>query len=55
MTVIPALMHLIGRRNWAIPSWLDRALPHVSVETPDPDSPVHPVGQHRAPLADAVP
>ena len=34
MTVIPALMHLIGRRNWAIPSWLDRALPHVSVESP---------------------
>ena len=24
MTVVPALMHLIGRRNWAIPSWLDR-------------------------------
>ena len=34
MTVIPALMHLIGRRNWAIPSWLDRALPHVCVESP---------------------
>ncbi len=32
MTVVPALMHLTGRRNWAIPSWLDRALPHVSVE-----------------------
>jgi putative drug exporter of the RND superfamily len=25
-------MHLIGRRNWALPSWLDRVLPHVSVE-----------------------
>ncbi|MEP7021725.1 MAG: MMPL family transporter [Pseudonocardiales bacterium] len=35
MTVIPALMHLIGARNWALPSWLDRVLPHVSVEGSD--------------------
>lgn len=35
MTVIPALMHLIGRANWALPSWLDRVLPHVSVEGSD--------------------
>ena len=35
MTVIPALMHLIGRRNWALPSWLDRVLPHISVEGSD--------------------
>jgi RND superfamily putative drug exporter len=34
MTVIPAVMQPIGRRNWAIPSWLDRVLPHVSVESP---------------------
>ncbi len=32
LTIIPAVMHLVGRRNWAIPSWLDRVLPHVSVE-----------------------
>jgi putative drug exporter of the RND superfamily len=53
MTVIPALMHLIGRRNWAIPSWLDRVLPHVSVESPSTDSPAHPAGQHRTPVASA--
>ncbi len=47
MTVVPALMHLIGQRNWAIPSWLDRALPHVSVESPGSDSPAHPAGEHR--------
>ena len=46
MTLIPALMHLIGKRNWAIPSWLDRALPHVSVESPDADSPGAPRGEH---------
>ena len=55
MTVIPALMHLTGRRNWAIPSWLDRVLPHVSVESPGPDSPAHPAGQQRTPVAVEVP
>jgi putative drug exporter of the RND superfamily len=49
MTVIPALMHLIGRRNWAIPSWLDRALPHVSVENRDTESPAHTAPRHRTP------
>jgi RND superfamily putative drug exporter len=52
MTAIPALMHLIGRRNWAIPSWLDRVLPHVSVESA---SPAHPAGKHRTPVAVSVP
>ncbi len=51
MTVVPALMHLIGRRNWTIPSWLDRALPRVSVENPDPDSPARTADQHRTPAA----
>jgi RND superfamily putative drug exporter len=50
MTVIPALMHLIGRRNWAVPSWLDRVLPRVSVESPSADSP-HTAGKHRTPQA----
>jgi RND superfamily putative drug exporter len=35
MTVIPAVMHLIGRRNWALPTWLDGVLPHVCVEGAD--------------------
>ena len=51
MTVVPALMHLIGQRNWAIPSWLDRALPRVSVESPGTDSPAHLAGEHRKPAA----
>jgi putative drug exporter of the RND superfamily len=50
MTLVPALMHLIGRRNWAIPSWLDRVLPHVSVESPGTDGP-HTAGKHRTPAA----
>jgi RND superfamily putative drug exporter len=55
MTAIPALMHLIGRRNWAIPSWLDRALPHVSVENPDTDSPAPTARKDRPPAAVNVP
>jgi putative drug exporter of the RND superfamily len=55
MTVIPALMHLTGRRNWAIPSWLDRILPHVSVENPGTNSPPLTAGKHRTPAAVAAP
>jgi len=51
MTVIPALMHLTGMRNWAIPSWLDRVLPHVPVESPGTNSPAHTAGKHRTPVA----
>jgi RND superfamily putative drug exporter len=51
MTVIPALMHLIGRRNWVIPSWLDRALPNLSVENRDTDGPAHTAPKHRTPAA----
>ena len=30
--LVPAIMHTLGRRNWYLPSWLDRRLPHVEVE-----------------------
>jgi hypothetical protein len=33
--LVPAVMHLLGRSNWWLPSWLDARLPHVSVEGPD--------------------
>ncbi|MGW2056834.1 MMPL family transporter [Streptomyces sp. NPDC001840] len=32
MTIVPAVMTLLGARAWALPSWLDRALPNVDVE-----------------------
>ena len=25
-------MLLLGKRNWALPGWLDRILPHLNVE-----------------------
>ncbi len=32
MTLIPALMSLLGKRAWWLPRWLDRALPRVDIE-----------------------
>ncbi len=32
MTLVPALMHLLGKRAWYMPRWLDKALPHVTIE-----------------------
>jgi RND superfamily putative drug exporter len=30
--LVPALMILMGKINWWIPKWLDRSLPHISIE-----------------------
>lgn len=32
MTLIPALMHLLGDKAWYLPRWLDKILPDVDVE-----------------------
>jgi putative drug exporter of the RND superfamily len=32
--LVPAAMQLIGRANWWLPSWLDRALPRIAVDAP---------------------
>jgi len=32
MTLVPALLALLGERAWWLPGWLDRLLPHVDVE-----------------------
>jgi RND superfamily putative drug exporter len=40
MLLVPATMELLGDRNWWLPRWLDRLLPHVDVEgahLPDDD------------------
>jgi len=31
--LVPSLMHLFGSANWWLPGWLDRLLPHVSIES----------------------
>ena len=30
--LVPAVMLLMGKLNWYMPKWLDRAVPHVSIE-----------------------
>ncbi|MEV6761020.1 MMPL family transporter [Streptomyces sp. NPDC051105] len=32
MTIVPAVLALLGRRAWSLPSWIDRRLPHVDIE-----------------------
>ena len=36
MVVVPATMELLGARNWWLPSWLDRLLPHLEIERSHP-------------------
>ncbi len=33
--LVPSVMHVLGNANWWLPEWLDRILPHVSVEPGD--------------------
>jgi putative drug exporter of the RND superfamily len=35
MMLVPAVMHLLGDRAWYIPRWLDRLLPHLTIEPPE--------------------
>ncbi len=34
LIIVPAVMHLLDRRAWYIPKWLDRALPNLTIEPP---------------------
>ena len=38
MVLVPATMALMGRANWWLPAWLDRVLPHLSLESDGPDA-----------------
>jgi len=37
MILVPATMTLLGKWNWWLPRWLDRALPQVDVEGAEPE------------------
>ncbi len=41
--LVPSLMHLIGKANWWLPGWLDRVVPHLSVEAGDISEPEPPL------------
>jgi RND superfamily putative drug exporter len=34
LLLVPATMELLGDRNWWLPRWLDRLLPHIHIEAP---------------------
>jgi putative drug exporter of the RND superfamily len=38
--LVPAVMQQLGRANWWLPGWLDRILPHLSVDPADEPGPV---------------
>jgi len=38
MVLVPATMALLGKANWWLPAWLDRILPHLTVEGPTHDT-----------------
>jgi putative drug exporter of the RND superfamily len=41
--LVPAAMHVFGNANWWLPAWLDRRLPHLSVDPPDEPVPTEAV------------
>jgi len=34
MTLVPALLTVLGERSWTIPAWLDKVLPNLTIESP---------------------
>jgi RND superfamily putative drug exporter len=33
--LLPSVLELLGRRTWALPTWLGRRLPHLAIDRPD--------------------
>jgi RND superfamily putative drug exporter len=34
--LVPATLELLGRATWILPAWLERRLPHLAIEPPEP-------------------
>jgi len=34
--LVPATLELLGRASWILPSWMERRLPHLAIEPPEP-------------------
>jgi RND superfamily putative drug exporter len=30
--LLPSVLHLVGRRTWSLPGWLERLLPHIAID-----------------------
>ena len=52
--LVPALMLMLGKANWALPRALDRLLPHLNVEGDVTDNPM-PMPEPAQPLSDLIP
>jgi RND superfamily putative drug exporter len=47
--LVPSVMHVLGPRNWWLPSWMDRILPTVHIEADDlaePEGQLEPVSDY---------
>jgi RND superfamily putative drug exporter len=51
--LVPAIMLMLGRRNWWLPAWLDRIIPHLNVEGSSASTGVPP-GVKRTPEPEPV-
>jgi RND superfamily putative drug exporter len=40
--LVPSLMHVFGDSNWALPKWLDKVLPHLTVDPPEEAGEIEP-------------
>ena len=38
LTVVPALLSLLGEKSWYMPRWLDKVLPNITIEPPTEQS-----------------
>ena len=50
MTLVPALLAMLGERAWYMPRWLDRVLPDITIEPPQ-DGEVHRAPELQRPAA----
>jgi len=58
LTLVPAVMTLLGQRAWQLPGWLDRILPDVDIEgatLPAPVAHATPVSGPGLPASDRAP
>jgi RND superfamily putative drug exporter len=43
MLLLPAVLELLGRATWALPRWLERRMPRVTIEAESGSGPVLPL------------
>jgi RND superfamily putative drug exporter len=45
LVLVPSTMELLGDKNWWMPAWLDRVIPHLDIEGSHAAAPTHVVPQ----------